>query len=78
MASNDMPKTDEDSKLVRCDNCRQNILETKMFLHEGFCFRNNVFCDHCQKVFLKKDYQDHLNNSQNKKNRNFFPNFFRR
>jgi hypothetical protein len=70
MASNDMPKTDEGSKLVRCDNCRQNILETKMFLHEGFCFRNNVFCDHCQKVFLKKDYQDHLNNSQNKKNRN--------
>ena len=69
MASNDISKTDENSKLVRCDNCRQNILATKMFLHEGFCFRNNVFCDHCQKVFLKKDYQDHLNNSQKKKDK---------
>ena len=72
MASNDISNDNQDSKLIRCDNCRQNILASKMFLHEGFCSRNNIFCDHCQKVFLKKDYQNHLDNinNKNKNNRN--------
>ena len=46
--------------IVLCKNCRQNIDANKMFLHEGFCKRNNVFCQHCEKVFLKEDYSDHL------------------
>ena len=46
--------------IVLCKNCRQNIDKNKMFLHEGFCKRNNVFCHHCEKVFLKEDYSDHL------------------
>ena len=72
MASNDISNDNQDSKLIRCGNCRQNILASKMFLHEGFCSRNNIFCDHCQKVFLKKDYQNHLDNinNKNKNNRN--------
>ena len=57
----------EDSKLVRCDNCRQDILASKMFLHEGFCQRNNIYCDHCKKVFLKKDYENHFKIELNKK-----------
>ena len=30
-----------------------------MFLHEGFCERNNVFCEHCERVYLKEDYAKH-------------------
>ena len=58
---------EEDSILVRCDNCRQDILASKMFLHEGFCHRNNIYCDHCKKVFLKKDYENHFKINTNKK-----------
>ena len=46
--------------MVKCENCRQEILAKKMFLHEGFCLRNNVFCEHCERVYLKKDYEKHI------------------
>lgn len=46
--------------LIKCNNCRQFISNKKMFLHEGFCNRNNVFCEHCESVFLKKDYNYHI------------------
>ena len=45
---------------IRCDNCRQDIERKKMFLHEGFCHRNNIFCEHCKEVFLKVDYEQHI------------------
>ena len=45
---------------IKCGNCRQDIIADKMFLHEGFCKRNNVFCEHCERVYLKKDYKDHI------------------
>jgi hypothetical protein len=48
------------SKLTMCKNCHQDILKDKMFLHEGFCIRNNVYCEHCERVFLKNDYEDHI------------------
>jgi hypothetical protein len=51
-----------------CKNCRQDILAEKMFLHEGFCTRNNVFCEHCEKVFLKKDFNYHIKNLSKKEN----------
>lgn len=69
MASKEDSDSKEDSKLIRCKNCRQNILASKMFLHEGFCHRNNIFCDHCGKVFLKKDYENHFKINSNKKER---------
>ena len=47
-------------KLIICKNCHQEIEEEKMFLHEGFCIRNNAYCEHCQKVFLKNDYEEHI------------------
>ena len=59
----------EDSKLIRCKNCRQDILASKMFLHEGFCHRNNIYCEHCGKVLLKKDYESHFIINSNKKER---------
>ena len=59
-----------ESNIIECKNCRQGILADKMFLHEGFCLRNNAYCEHCEKVFLKKDYDEHvktISNSQTKK-----------
>ena len=50
----------EELDTIRCDNCRQDIERKKMFLHEGFCHRNNVFCEHCEQVFLKEDYEQHI------------------
>ena len=60
MSSKNDLESNKDTKLIRCENCRQDILSDKMFLHEGFCHRNNVFCEHCEKVFLKTDYQQHI------------------
>ena len=59
-------KPKDNKKMITCKNCRQDIEKEKMFLHEGFCQRNNVFCDHCQKVFLKKDYEKHFKISDKK------------
>ena len=70
-----MDKNNENSekkdykKKIHCKNCRQEILAEKMFLHEGFCFRNNIYCEHCDKVFLKQDFEMHLINSKNDKKR---------
>ena len=63
---NEKLKPIDNKKLIKCKNCRQEIEEEKMFLHEGFCQRNNIFCEHCQKVFLKKDYNKHLKLSTKK------------
>ena len=54
-----------EQKLIKCKTCRQDIASEKMFLHEGFCQRNNIFCEHCEKVFLKKDYEEHLKDLRN-------------
>ncbi|KAG8529964.1 uncharacterized protein KY384_005446 [Bacidia gigantensis] len=37
----------------RCSNCHQAVPKRTMFLHQNFCFRNNVLCNRCQNVFLK-------------------------
>ena len=56
----------EEEKYIKCKNCKQDILESKMFLHEGFCLRNNKLCPECDKVFLVQEYEEHLktHNSQ--------------
>ena len=70
MASNEPMNTKIESKLIMCKNCHQDILEEKMFLHEGFCIRNNVFCEKCERVFLKKDYDEHIKNNHNNNDKN--------
>ena len=37
----------------RCSNCHQAVPKRTMFLHQNFCFRNNVVCPNCQNVFQK-------------------------
>lgn len=67
MKSKDLDNPKIKSKIIMCKNCHQNILEEKMFLHEGFCTRNNIFCEICEKVFLKKDYDQHFKSIHKKK-----------
>ena len=66
--SSDNP--DNSDKYIKCTNCHQNILSSKMFLHEGFCLRNNTYCFECGKVILKKDFETHLNDHTNLKKEN--------
>ena len=67
--NNENSEKNDNKKKIHCKNCRQEILAEKMFLHEGFCFRNNIYCEHCDKVFLKQDFEMHLINSKNDKKR---------
>ena len=69
MSSENFNKNNSDN-FIKCTNCHQNILESKMFLHEGFCLRNNTYCFECGQVVLKKDFEKHLNNHANLKTQN--------
>ena len=55
-----MSSNSTETSKIECKNCHQEIQADKMFLHEGFCLRNNVYCDKCQEVFLKKDFDNHI------------------
>lgn len=46
---------------TQCKNCRQWIPQQTLFLHENFCFRNNILCPHCSNVFQKssQEWQNH-------------------
>ena len=57
----------EEEKYIKCTNCRQNIPESKMFLHEGFCLKNNKLCPECDKVFLTTEFEEHLKTHNEKK-----------
>jgi hypothetical protein len=57
----------DEEKYKKCQNCRQDIPESKMFLHEGFCLRNNKFCPQCVKVFLVQEFDEHLKTHNEKK-----------
>lgn len=61
-----MQKTEPLDEYTKCSNCLQKIKTSKMFLHEGFCLRNNIYCPKCKKVILKQDYEKHLINNCNK------------
>ena len=67
MSSKNKIKVTKKPKVIRCTNCRQDISSEKMFLHEGFCHRNNKYCEHCDQVFLKEDYEKHVKKLSNKK-----------
>ena len=53
-------QSNPDQNYTICENCHQEILSSKMFLHEGFCLRNNTYCSLCDKVILKTDYENHV------------------
>ena len=59
---NNVETSKSNNEYIKCQNCKKDILSSKMFLHEGFCFRNNIICPKCEKIILKKDYETHINN----------------
>ena len=44
------PPNPEDTQ---CKNCQQSVPKRTLFLHENFCFRNNILCPECNEVFQK-------------------------
>ncbi len=49
MNTTNVPGPDE----VICKNCHQSIPKRTLPLHEAFCYRNNISCPKCHRVFLK-------------------------
>ena len=56
-----------EEKKVKCNNCREEISESKLVLHEAFCLRNNKYCEKCQKVILTSEYDEHIKSHDKKK-----------
>ena len=51
---------------VQCKNCHQWVPKRTLFLHENFCYRNNVLCPKCKEVFKKSspEWQNHWHCNQ--------------
>ena len=54
-------------KTIKCKNCFKEIEETKFFLHEGFCLRNNVLCSICKEPITKEDLESHMQEHKEEK-----------
>ena len=54
--------------MVKCSNCHCDIDQSKMFLHERFCFQNIKYCEICQEGIIKEEFEEHCEN--HKKNSN--------
>lgn len=50
----------EEEKKVICQNCKVELPESKLAIHQGFCLRNNKYCPTCSKVFLAGEFEEHL------------------
>ena len=56
-----------EEKTIKCNNCKQEISESKITLHEAFCLRNNKYCEKCNQVILISQYDEHIKSHENKK-----------
>lgn len=45
--------------VLRCGNCRQNVPEARIQMHEAFCNRNNFYCQQCDRVLTMKLRKEH-------------------
>ena len=52
--------------MVKCSNCRAEIDDSKMFLHERFCFQNIKYCEKCQEGIIKEEFDEHLEKHKSK------------
>ena len=52
--------------MVKCPNCRAEIDDSKMFLHERFCFQNIKYCEKCQEGIIKEEFDEHLEKHKSK------------
>ena len=53
MSDENKEETKQEIKTIKCKNCLKEIEESKFFLHEGFCLRNNVICTICKEPVKK-------------------------
>ena len=58
---------DKGEKNIKCENCKQEIAESKITLHQAFCLRNNKYCNKCQKTVLLSEYEEHIKSHEEKK-----------
>ncbi|MQM00314.1 hypothetical protein Taro_033045 [Colocasia esculenta] len=51
-----------DTELVECHNCKHQISSQSIMIHEAFCFRHNVVCQHdgCGVVLRKEEAGKHV------------------
>lgn len=56
--------------MVKCSNCHCNIEDSKIILHERFCFQNVKYCDICQEAVIKEEFEEHCLNHNKDKNQN--------
>jgi hypothetical protein len=42
---------------ILCKNCQQLVPRRTLFLHENFCYRNNVLCPKCKEVFKRSSIE---------------------
>ena len=54
--------------MVLCQNCRCDIDESKMFLHQRFCIQNIKYCEECQVGVIIEEYEEHLQSHNNNGN----------
>ena len=54
--------------MVLCQNCRCDIDESKMFLHQRFCIQNIKYCEQCQVGVIIEEYEEHLQSHNNNNN----------
>jgi len=54
--------------MVLCPNCRCDIDESKMFLHQRFCIQNIKYCEQCQVGVIIEEYEEHLQSHNNNNN----------
>ena len=52
--------------MVKCPNCRAEIDDSKMFLHERFCFQNIKYCEKCKEGIIKEEFDEHLEKHKSK------------
>lgn len=53
--------------MVLCTNCHIDIDESKIILHQRFCFQNIKYCDKCKEGFPIEEFDEHLSSHLTKK-----------
>ena len=56
--------------MVKCSNCRCEIEDSKMILHERFCLQNIKYCDLCKEAIIKEEFEEHCLSHIKDKNQN--------
>lgn len=53
--------------MVKCSNCHCDIEDSKIMLHERFCFQNIKYCELCKEAIIKEEYDEHCLEHNNPK-----------